>query len=62
VDFPENQLKKSICGYQVKILVCVSAGSSAASTGQVSGKFGIGDICENLARNLGYGIKSVMKS
>jgi hypothetical protein len=40
----------------------VSAGVSAAPTGQVSGKFAIGDLCENLARNLKYGIKSGMCS
>jgi hypothetical protein len=41
---------------QVKILVHVSAGVSVAPTGQVSGKFAIGNLCENLARNMNYGI------
>jgi hypothetical protein len=43
---------------QVKILVHVSAGVSMAPTGQVSGKFAIGNLCENLVKNIIYGIKS----
>ena len=43
---------------QVKILVHVSAGVSVSPTGQVSGKFAVWDLCENLVRNLKDSIKS----